>query len=380
MKIRTKLTALSSALLLSSTFIGGNAMANLPQSAIMIEVPTQTVQLTQEWDKIFPKSDKVEHRKVTFKNRYGITLVGDLYVPKGATGKLPAIAVSGPFGAVKEQTSGLYAQHMAERGFITVAFDGSYTGESSGLPRNVPSPEINTEDFSAAVDFLGSLENVDREKIGILGICGWGGFALNAAISDTRVKAVAVSTIYDMTRVNANGYEIKLDPKGQYDRVPAQTAEERYKMKEGLNNARWEAMKDGYATLLPANNLDPKKDITAKTPKFFAEYANFYRTERGFHPRSVNSNPEHSWTTTAFLPFINMPILKYAAELKAPALVVHGEKAHSRYFGEDAFKALGSKNKELVIVEGASHTDLYDDVAGKIPYDKFEQFFKANLK
>lgn len=380
MKIRTKLTALSSALLLSSTFIGGNAMANLPQSAIMIEVPTQTVQLTQEWDKIFPKSDKVEHRKVTFKNRYGITLVGDLYVPKGAAGKLPAIAVSGPFGAVKEQTSGLYAQHMAERGFITVAFDGSYTGESSGLPRNVPSPEINTEDFSAAVDFLGSLENVDREKIGILGICGWGGFALNAAISDTRVKAVAVSTMYDMTRVNANGYEIKLDPKGQYDRVPAQTAEERYKMKEGLNNARWEAMKDGYATLLPANNLDPKKDITAKTPKFFAEYANFYRTERGFHPRSVNSNPEHSWTTTAFLPFINMPILKYAAELKAPALVVHGEKAHSRYFGEDAFRALGSKNKELVIVEGASHTDLYDDVAGKIPYDKFEQFFKANLK
>lgn len=380
MKIRTKLTALSSALLLSSTFIGGNAMANLPQSATMIEVPTQTVQLTQEWDKIFPKSDKVEHRKVTFKNRYGITLVGDLYVPKGATGKLPAIAVSGPFGAVKEQTSGLYAQHMAERGFITVAFDGSYTGESSGLPRNVPSPEINTEDFSAAVDFLGSLENVDREKIGILGICGWGGFALNAAISDTRVKAVAVSTMYDMTRVNANGYEIELDPKGQYDRVSAQTAEERYKMKEGLNNARWEAMKDGYATLLPANNLDPKKDITAKTPKFFAEYANFYRTERGFHPRSVNSNPEHSWTTTAFLLFINMPILKYAAELKAPALVVHGEKAHSRYFGEDAFKALGSKNKELVIVEGASHTDLYDDVAGKIPYDKFEQFFKANLK
>ncbi|WP_427833137.1 alpha/beta hydrolase [Actinobacillus pleuropneumoniae] len=380
MKIRTKLTALSSALLLSSTFIGGNAMANLPQSATMIEVPTQTVQLTQEWDKIFPKSDKVEHRKVTFKNRYGITLVGDLYVPKGATGKLPAIAVSGPFGAVKEQTSGLYAQHMAERSFITVAFDGSYTGESSGLPRNVPSPEINTEDFSAAVDFLGSLENVDREKIGILGICGWGGFALNAAISDTRVKAVAVSTMYDMTRVNANGYEIELDPKGQYDRVSAQTAEDRYKMKEGLNNARWEAMKDGYATLLPANNLDPKKDITTETPKFFAEYANFYRTERGFHPRSVNSNPEHSWTTTAFLPFINMPILKYAAELKAPALVVHGEKAHSRYFGEDAFKALGSKNKELVIVEGASHTDLYDDVAGKIPYDKFEQFFKANLK
>ncbi|WP_150538521.1 alpha/beta hydrolase [Actinobacillus vicugnae] len=377
MKIRNKLTAI----LLGSTLIGGNAMANLPQSTPVVEVPAQTIQLTQEWDKIFPKSDEVEHRKVTFKNRYGITLVGDLYVPKNAKGnKLPAIAVSGPFGAVKEQSSGLYAQHLAERGFITVAFDGSFTGESSGMPRNVPSPEINTEDFSAAVDFLGALDNVDREKIGVLGICGWGGFALNAAISDTRVKAVAVSTMYDMSRVNANGYEIKLDPKGQYDRVPAQSAEARYKMKENLNNARWEAMKDDYATLLPANNLDPKKDITAETPKFFAEYANFYRTERGFHPRSVNSNPQHSWTTTGFLPLINMPILQYAAELNAPALVVHGEKAHSRYFGEDAFKALGSKNKELVIVEGASHTDLYDDVAGKIPYDKFEQFFKANLK
>lgn len=355
-------------------------MAALPQNAAAVEVPVQSIQLTQEWDKIFPKSDKVEHRKVTFKNRYGIILVGDLYVPKNAQGKLAAIAVSGPFGAVKEQSSGLYAQHMAERGFVTMAFDGSYTGESSGMPRNVPSPEINTEDFSAAVDFLGSLDNVDREKIGILGICGWGGFALNAAISDTRVKAVAVSTMYDMTRVNANGYEIKLDPKGQYDRVPAQTAEARYKMKEGLNNARWEAMKDGYAALLPANNLDPKKDITAETPKFVAEYANFYRTERGFHPRSVNSNPEHSWTTTAFLPFVNMPILQYAAELKAPVLVVHGEKAHSRYFGEDTFKALGSKDKELVIVPNASHTDLYDDVAGKIPYDKFEAFFKAKLK
>lgn len=378
--MKLKLKTISTAFLLGSSLLGASVMAALPQNATVVEVPAQSIQLTQEWDKIFPKSDKVEHRKVTFKNRYGITLVGDLYVPKNATGRLPAIAVSGPFGAVKEQSSGLYAQHLAERGFVTVAFDGSYTGESSGMPRNVPSPEINTEDFSAAVDFLGSLDNVDREKIGILGICGWGGFALNAAVSDTRVKAVAVSTMYDMTRVNANGYEIKLDPKGQYDRVPAQTAEARYKMKQDLNNARWEASKNDYTTLLPANNLDPQKDITAETPKFVAEYADFYRTKRGFHPRSINSNPQASWTTTAFLPFINMPILQYAAELKAPALVVHGEKAHSRYFSEDAFKALGSKNKELVIVPNASHTDLYDDVNGKIPYDKFEQFFKANLK
>lgn len=378
--MKLKLKTISTAFLLGSSLLGASVMAALPQNSTVVEIPAQRIQLTQEWDKIFPKSDKVEHRKVTFKNRYGITLVGDLYVPKNATGRLPAIAVSGPFGAVKEQSSGLYAQHLAERGFVTVAFDGSYTGESSGMPRNVPSPEINTEDFSAAVDFLGSLDNVDREKIGILGICGWGGFALNAAVSDTRVKAVAVSTMYDMTRVNANGYEIKLDPKGQYDRVPAQTAEARYKMKQDLNNARWEASKNDYATLLPANNLNPQKDITAETPKFVAEYADFYRTKRGFHPRSINSNPQASWTTTAFLPFINMPILQYAAELKAPVLVVHGEKAHSRYFSEDAFKALGSKNKELVIVPNASHTDLYDDVNGKIPYDKFEQFFKANLK
>lgn len=380
--MKFKLKALTATLFLGSSLLGANAMAQLPQNVTAIEVPAQSIQLTQEWDKIFPKSDKVEHRKVTFKNRYGITLVGDLYVPKGATGKLPAIAVSGPFGAVKEQTSGIYAQHLAERGFVTVAFDGSYTGESSGTPRNVPSPEINTEDFSAAVDFLGSLDNVNRDDIGILGICGWGGFALNAAISDPRIKAVAVSTMYDMTRVAANGYEIKMEanPKGPYERAPAQSADARYKAKLDMSNARWEASKDGYADLLPANNLDPKKDFTAETPKFIKEYANFYRTERGYHPRSVNSNPEHSWTVTGMLPLINMPILKYASELKAPALVVHGEFAHSRYFGEDAYKALGSKNKELYIVPGASHTDLYDDVNGKIPYDKFEQFFKANLK
>ncbi len=381
MKIRTRLTALSRALLLGSILIGGYAMANLPQSATVVEVPAQTIQLTQEWDKTFPKSDKVEHRKVTFKNRYGITLVGDLYVPKNAKGKLAAIAISGPFGAVKEQSSGLYAQHLAERGFVTIAFDGSYTGESSGLPRNTASPEINTDDFVSAVDFLGSLDNVDREKIGVLGICGWGGFALNSAVSDPRIKAVAVSTMYDMTRVMADGYEIKMDPspKGQYERVPAMTTEARYKMKQDLANSRWEAAANDYGLNGKAeDHLTPQDKITAETPRFIREYSNYYKTQRGFHPRSVNSTA--GWNTAMIPSFINMPLLQRASELTAPALVVHGEIAHSRYFGEDAFKSLGSKNKELYIVPNATHTDLYDDVAGKIPYDKFEQFFKANLK
>lgn len=343
----------------------------------------QTMQLTQEWDKIFPQSNKVEHHKVTFKNRYGITLVGDLYVPKNIRSgqKLPAIAVAGAFGAVKEQSSGLYAQEMAERGFVTLAFDPSYLGESGGEPRNMASPDINTEDFSAAVDFLGLQNFVNREQIGILGICGWGGMALNAAVGDTRIKAVATSTMYDMSRVMANGYEInmKQNAQGGYDRAqPQMDAEARYQTKVQLNNGRWEAAQNGYATLAPANNLDPK-DITADTPKFIAEYADFYRTKRGFHPRAVNSNPQGSWATTVPLAFINMPILQRAGELRAPTLIVHGEKAHSRYFSEDAFKSLGSKNKELYIVPGANHTDLYDNTRGKIPFDKFEQFFKANL-
>ncbi|OOF46568.1 alpha/beta hydrolase [Rodentibacter trehalosifermentans] len=364
---------------LGSALLGGNAMATLPQNATAIEIPAQQIQLTQEWDKVFPKSDKVEHRKVTFKNRYGITLVGDLYVPKDAKGKLPAIAVSGPFGAVKEQSSGLYAQHLAERGFVTLAFDGSYTGESAGLPRNMASPEINTEDFSAAVDFLGLQDFVNPDEIGILGICGWGGFALNAAIVDTRVKAVAVSTMYDMTRIMANGYEIKLDPKGQYDRVPGLDAKGRDKMKQSLNAQRWVDTKNGTFALTPKDNhLPPQEKLTDDTPLFVKEYSNYYKTERGYHPRSINSTS--GWTQTAPLAFINMPILQRAAELKTPALVVHGEKAHSRYFGEEVFKSLGSKNKELYIVPNANHTDLYDDVANKIPYDKFEAFFKANLK
>ena len=343
--------------------------------------PTLPVSMVSEWDKIFPQSNQVEHRKVSFKNRYGITLVGDLYIPKNAQGKLQAIAVGGPFGAVKEQSSGLYAQTLAERGFVTLAFDPSYTGESGGEPRNVPSPEINTEDFSAAVDYLGSLDNVNRDNIGILGICGWGGFALNAAVSDPRIKAVATSTMYDMTRVAANGYEINMkhNAKGSYDRAPAQNADARYKMKSDMSNARWETSKNGYSALLPANNLR-KEQFTADTAQFIREYSDFYTTKRGFHPRAVNSNPDGSWTITGMLPLINMPILQRAAELRAPALVVHGENAHSRYFGEDAFKSLGSKDKELFIVPGASHIDLYDNANNKIPYDKFESFFKAKLK
>lgn len=359
--------------------ITATSLAALPENATTVSVPGQTIQLEQKWDKIFPQSDKVDHRKVTFQNRYGFTLVGDLYVPKNAQGKLAAIAVSGPFGAVKEQSSGLYAQTLAERGFVTIAFDPSFTGESSGNPRNTASPDINTEDFSAAVDYLGSLDMVDRDKIGILGICGWGGFALNDAIQDTRVKAVATSTMYNMPRVVANGYEITMDPQGQYDRVAPQSADARYKMKEQLNNARWESSKHGYTDLAPANNLDPEKDITPETPKFIAEYANFYRTSRGYHPRSVNSNPNGSWTNATPLAFINMPIMEYAKEMRTPTLIVAGEKAHSRYFSEDAYNAIGSKDKELYIVPGANHTDLYDNTE-KIPFDKFEQFFKDHLK
>ena len=254
-------------------------------------------------------------------------------------------------------------------------------GESGGEPRNMASPDINTEDFSAAVDFLGLQNFVNREQIGILGVCGWGGMALNAAVGDTRIKAVATSTMYDITRGVANGYEInmKQNAQGGYDRAqPQMDAEARYQTKVQLNNGRWEAAQNGYATLSPANNLDPK-DITADTPKFMAEYANFYRAKRGFHPRAVNSNPQGSWATTMPLAFINMPILQRAGELRTPTLIVHGEKAHSRYFSEDAFKSLGSKNKDLYIVPGANHTDLYDNTSGKIPFDKFEQFFKANL-
>lgn len=312
------------------------------------------------WDKTFPKSDKVNIEKVNFKNRYGINLVGDLYTPKNINGKLPAIAVSGPFGAVKEQASGLYAQTMAERGFITLAFDPSYTGESGGEPRNVASPDINTEDFSAAVDYLSNRDDVNPDKIGIIGICGFGGFGINAAAMDTRIKATAAITMYDMTRVSAYGYNDSMDENA------------RYELKEQLNKQRTEDFKN--RTFAPASGLPEK--LTGEEPQFVKDYWNYYKTKRGFHTRSINSNGH--WNMTSSLSLINMPILQFSNEIRNAVLIVHGEKAHSRYFGEDAFKKLKGDNKELLIVKGANHTDLYDNLE-KIPFDKLEVFFKDNL-
>ena len=316
---------------------------------------------TDNWDKIFAKSDKVDVKKVTFKNRYGITLAGDLYIPAGKEGgKLPAIAVAGPFGAVKEQASGFYAQTMAERGFITLAFDPSYTGESGGEPRHVASPDINTEDFSAAVDFLSNRPDVDPEKIGIIGICGFGGFALNAAANDPRIKAAVASTMYDMTRVTANGY---FDSMGE---------KERDELRRQLNAQRTEDFKNG--TYAKAPGLPEK--LTGDEPQFIKDYWDYYKPPRGFHERSINSNG--NWTVTSALSLLNMPILSYAGEIKNAVLIIHGEKAHSRYFGEDAFKKLKGDNKELMIIPGASHVDLYDNPE-KIPFNKLEEFFKTNL-
>ena len=316
----------------------------------------------RSWDKTFPKSDKVIVKKVSFKNRYGISLVGDLYLPKNPqSAKLAAIAVSGPFGAVKEQASGLYAQTMAERGFAALAFDPSYTGESGGEPRNVASPDINTEDFSAAVDFLSNLSNVDPEKIGILGICGFGGMGLNAAAMDTRIKAVVTSTMYDMSRVNANGY---FDTMGE---------KERYELKQNLNAQRTQDFKNNsYAK---ASGLPDK--LSGDEPQFVKDYYGYYKTSRGFYPRSINSNG--NWNMTSSLSFINMPLLSYGSEIKSPVLMIHGEKAHSRYFSEDAFKKLKGDNKELMIIPGANHVDLYDNLE-KIPFDKITQFFQENYR
>ncbi|WP_430694520.1 alpha/beta hydrolase [Parabacteroides leei] len=317
--------------------------------------------LTQVWDKVFPQSNKVNHSKVSFRNRYGITLTADLYIPKNAVGKLAAIAVSGPFGAVKEQSSGLYAQTLAERGFLTIAFDPSYTGESGGEPRYVASPDINTEDFSAAVDYLSTRDDVDPERIGILGICGWGGLALNAAAIDTRIKATVTSTMYDMSRVNANGYFDSMD------------ADARYELRKQLNAQRTEDAKNGtYA--LAGGVIDP---LPADAPQFVKDYYDYYKTERGYHPRSLNSN--NGWNKTSALPFINMPLLSYSDEIRSAVLVMHGEKAHSRYFSEDAFKKLQGDNKELMIIPGASHVDLYDRM-DIIPFDKIEIFFNNYLK
>ncbi len=314
------------------------------------------------WDKTFSKSDKVVVKKVQFKNRYGIILVGDLYLPKNSKGsKLAALAISGPFGAVKEQASGLYAQTMAERGFAALAFDPSYTGESGGEPRNVASPDINTEDFSAAVDFLSNLDEVDADKIGIIGICGFGGMGLNAAAMDTRIKATVTSTMYDMSRVNANGY---FDAMGE---------QERYELKQKLNAQRTKDFRD--KTYAKAPGLPDK--LSGNEPQFVQDYYGYYKTSRGFYPRSINSNG--NWNETSALSFINMPILSYSSEIKSPVLMIHGEKAHSRYFSEDAYKKLKGDNKELLIIPGANHVDLYDQV-DKIPFDKITQFFQTNLK
>ena len=328
--------------------------------------PTATggsaLNLTQEWDKTFPKSNQVDHQKVTFKNRYGITLAADLYLPKNRDNqRLAAIVVGGPFGAVKEQSSGLYAQTMAERGFVTLAFDGSYTGESGGEPRNVASPDINTEDFMAAVDFIGLHASVDRNRIGIIGICGWGGIALNAVAVDKRVKAVVASTMYDMTRVMSKGYNDSVTP------------EQRAQTLEQLSRQRWEDAANGKPAYQPAYNTPPK----GGEPQFMVDYHDYYGTPRGYHPRAVNSG--NAWTMTTPLSFMNMPILSYIAEISPrPILFIHGEKAHSRYFSETAYAA-AAQPKELLIIPGASHVDLYDRM-DKIPFDAIAAFFDRHLK
>ena len=322
----------------------------------------EKLSLTQEWDKVFPKNDKVDHKKVTFHNRYGITLAADMFTPKSVVGKLPAIAVSGPFGTVKEQSSGLYAQKMAEYGFLTVAFDPSFTGESGGSPRYVASPDINTEDFCAAVDFLSVQENVDTDRIGIIGICGWGGMAINAAAQDTRIKATASMTMYDMTRVNANGY---------FDNE--NTPEARFAKKLAMNTQRTEDYKNGSYSLA-GGVVGPLPD---NAPQFVKDYYAYYKTERGYHPRSLNSN--NGWNVTSPLSFMNMPILQYAAEIRSAVLLVHGEKAHSRYFSEGAYEKMAGDNKELLIIPGASHVDLYDNL-DVIPFEKLNSFFNMHLK
>ena len=329
---------------------------------VQILIISAMTNLNAQDKKTFAPSDKVVIERVSFKNRFGITLVADMYRPKNAEGPFPALAVSGPFGAVKEQSSGLYAQTMAERGFLTIAFDPSFTGESGGEPRYVASPDINTEDFSAAVDYLTTRPDVDSERIGIIGICGWGGFALNAAAIDTRIKATVAVTMYDMSRVTANGYFDSMDE------------DARYELRKKLNEQRTIDAKNGsYA--LAGGVVDP---LPEDAPQFVKDYYAYYKTPRGYHPRSLNSN--NGWNVTSSLSFINTPLLTYSSEIRSAVLLVHGEKAHSRYFSEDAFKKLKGDNKELLIVPGASHVDLYDNVAGVIPYDKIEKFIRDNMK
>lgn len=318
--------------------------------------------LVSEWDKTFKKSDKVNHKKITFHNRYGITLVADMYVPKYAEGKLPAIAICGPFGAVKEQASGLYGQIMAERGFLTIAFDPSFTGESTGMPRYMASPDINTEDFQAAVDFLSVQDNVDHEKIGIIGICGWGGMALNAAALDTRIKATITSTMYDMSRVNANGYFDNED-----------NEEARYQNKKVLNKQRTiDYQNQSYQRA--GGVVDP---LPEDAPFYVKDYHDYYKTARGYHPRSLNSN--EGWNKIGCMSFINQPILAYSHEIRSAVLMIHGQDAHSCYFSKDAFQRLTGNNKELMLIPNAVHTDLYDNLE-VIPFDKMSEFFKTYLK
>ena len=324
---------------------------------------TEKLALTTEWDKTFPKSERVAHEKVTFVNRYGITLAADLYKPKGAEGKLAAIAVSGPFGAVKEQCSGLYAQTMAERGFIAIAFDPSYTGESGGEPRRMASPDINTEDFCAAVDYLSCRDDVDAERVGIIGICGWGGMAINAAALDPRIKATAAMTMYDMTRVNREGYFASEDSKEARD----------------AKRLAWAAQRTAdYAagTYERAGGVvDPLPD---DAPQFVKDYYDYYKTPRGYHERSGNSND--GWNVVGTMSFMNQPILSMAGEISSAVLVVHGEKAHSRYFGEGAYEQMSGDNKELLIIPGATHCDLYDGGnADYIPWDRLQTFFEQYL-
>lgn len=353
---------LAAGILLSMAAIAGNALAT-PNNSADNNIPKEgkEMKLEQKWDKTFARSEKVDHKKVIFRNRYGIALAGDLYMPKNAAGKLAAIAVSGPFGAVKEQASGLYAQTMAERGFLTLAFDPSCTGESGGEPRNVASPDINTEDFSAAVDFLVTLDNVDPNRIGIIGICGFGGMGLNAAAMDTRIKATVASTMYDMSRVSANGY------------FDAMNADTRYEVRRQLNEQRTRDAQSG--TIAPSQAGLPNA-LKGDEPQFVKDYFDYYKTKRGFHPRSINSNG--AWNATSSLSFMTMPILAYAGEIRNAVLLIHGEKAHSRYFSEDVFKQLAGNNKELMIIPNANHTDLYDRM-DIIPFDRIEAFFRANL-
>lgn len=356
---------------MKKTIIGATVLIMATQSALSQDMnmnnlntntalaPVEELVLTQEWDKVFPKSDKVGHRKVTFVNRYGITLAADIYLPKGVEGKLPAIAVSGPFGAVKEQSSGLYAQKLAELGFLTIAFDPSFTGESGGEPRRVASPDINTEDFSAAVDFLSVQPNVDSGRIGILGICGWGGIAIQAAINDPRIKATVASTMYDMTRVTANGYFDEDD-----------SAEKRNAARTTLSAQRTEDYRNGKYQRAGGVE-DP---LPEDAPQFVKDYYAYYKTPRGYHERSGNSTD--GWNTTSALPFMNFKFFEYAGELDRAVMIVHGENAHSRYFGEATFKKLHGDNKELLIVADASHVDLYDNL-DKIPFNQIATFYNT---